>query len=278
MEYNLQLEEVKESASLSYSSIASDLQLQLVELLHEAAYGEVSPLGSSRFASSASKINLDGVVEYRNRHFVSGNLVVTSNGISQDKLKGLLALHGDLLPIGPPTPLPPSPYVGGDVRVRKDLDGSTNLGIAFPVPPGDGGKPFLLLAELLAYNFRKQKKCLSCKVLNYSSGGLLVITSSGKVQEATRVLEEVIGEIILIASSSSASVNGLGAAKARLALSKLSSVDNILSDLTSADLRAVADSSVTKAARDVVKSVPSYAVLGTTAGTPSYAHIRSLLA
>lgn len=275
------LEEAKEIAELAYLSLSTDYNLQLSELLHEAAYGEVSPLGSSRFATSVKKINMDSVLEYRSTNFVSSNLVVTANGISQDKLKSLMTLHGDLLPSGPTTPLPSSPYIGGDVRVRVDLDGSTNLGLAFPVPVGEAGKPYWIISELLSNKFQKDKICASSSVYSYSTGGLLTVTTSGSVSEATRYLQLAVAEIKSIAIQTPSGINGM---KNKVSLSKVSSVDSILSSLSaggregSGDLRNVSDSSVSVAAQTILKSIPSYAVLGTTAGTPSYVQINKMLA
>jgi len=50
-----------------------------------------------------------------------------------------------------------------------------------------------------------------------------------------------------------------------------------LDAVSSFDVRAVTSDSVSAAAASVLASVPSYAVLGTTAGTPSYATINKLL-
>lgn len=50
-----------------------------------------------------------------------------------------------------------------------------------------------------------------------------------------------------------------------------------LDAVSSSDVRAVTPESVSAAAASVLTSVPSYAVLGTTAGTPSYATINKLL-
>lgn len=266
------LEEAKETAELFYSSLSTDYPLQLQELLHEAAYGEVSPLGSSRFATNAKKIDVDSVLEFRSNNFVSGNLVVTANGISQDKLKSILLLHGDLLPNGPASPVVPSPYTGGQVRQRVDLDGQTHLGVAFPVPSGEAGRPYAVLAEYLSSR--------GVEVHLWTTGGgggLLALTTSGTVEEAIRGLEKSVGELKEVGKSS------LKGAKSRASLKGLDSVDVILVNLSEglssvSDLREVSDESVKEAAKRLLKeTVPSYAVLGKTAGSPSYSDIVKLL-
>lgn len=291
------LEEAKESAELAYSAYSQDSQQQLLELLHEAAYGEESGLGSSRFASSVRRIDMEAVLEYRRHTFVSNNLVVTANGISNDKLKVLLSLHGDLLiNSSSTTTTASSPYVGGHVRVRVDLDGNnnnnnTNLGVAFPVPSGDAGKPYLLLSELLSSKFQKEKNVSSSSSVflynnNNSEGGLLTITTAGTVASATSSLTSAIKMLQQIAtttSSSSSPLEGLVAAKNKVALRRLGDTDAILASLSSSgvgvdgDVRQVSDSSVILSAKSLLKSVPSYAVLGTTAGTPSYAAIHKMI-
>ena len=104
------------------------------QLLHTAAYGEETPLGSSLvpFARVFEELDISAVLAYRARTYVSSGLVVTASGISALNLKSLLETHLAALPKGDYTPLP-SPFVGGEVRVTADLKGATTAGLGFPV-------------------------------------------------------------------------------------------------------------------------------------------------
>ena len=116
--------------------------LLLAQLIQEAAYGETSPLGSSLYAPSLKALAVPDVLAYRSTHFVKSNIIVTANGISNDRLKEIIDAKGHLIPDGPTTPavaLAPSPYVGGDIKVRVPLSGTSHVALAFPVPSGDAG-------------------------------------------------------------------------------------------------------------------------------------------
>ena len=115
----------------------------LIQLIQEAAFGETSPLGSSLYAPSLQSLAIPDVLAFRSAHFVKSNIIVTANGISNDRLKEIIDAKGHLIKDGPTTPavaLAPSPYVGGDVKVRVTALGTSHIAIAFPVPSGDAGK------------------------------------------------------------------------------------------------------------------------------------------
>lgn len=142
--YSFQFDEAKTQLHLAYDEFAQNNDLQLWELLHEAAYGETSPLGASIFALNTGKICIDSVLAYRRAQFVAGNVTVAANGVSYDRLKGIVAAHSGAISKNAPAAVAASPYTGGEVRVRRDLDGLTKIGLAFPVPAGEAGK--LLIA------------------------------------------------------------------------------------------------------------------------------------
>jgi predicted Zn-dependent peptidase len=84
------------------------------------------------------ELSLEDVLAYRAKTFVSSNLVVTGSGISAANLKVLLETYLHELPKGSKTVVV-SPYLGGDVRLKADLEGSTYIGLAFPTPAGATG-------------------------------------------------------------------------------------------------------------------------------------------
>ena len=108
--------------------------------MHEAAFGEASALGSSQFATNLKKLSLAETLQFRAANFVRGNVVVAANGISQDRLNGALNKSSSVIPAGKASAPASSAFVGGEVKVRTDLDGSSRLGLAFAVPAGDAGE------------------------------------------------------------------------------------------------------------------------------------------
>ncbi len=131
------------------------------QLLFEAAYGE-SPLGSSRLAPNLKKLTVADVLKYRAAHFVRGNVVVVGNGIGQEQLEAAINKSVAALPEGPAVALPASAYVGGDVKVRTDLDGASLFGLAFPVPAGDASKCSIFL-PYLKHRYLNSFFAISCK-------------------------------------------------------------------------------------------------------------------
>jgi predicted Zn-dependent peptidase len=108
------------------------------QLLHEAAFGEATPLGGSLYAEDLEALDIDDVLAFRSAHFTSGNLTVTATNVNHESLEQVLQcfLHG--LPAGK-TAATASPYVGGDFRLRTSLGGKSYLGLGFPVPAGEAG-------------------------------------------------------------------------------------------------------------------------------------------
>jgi len=274
------LKELKPSAKIAYDNFAKDYPAQISEMLHEAAFGETSSLGASLYAPNLSKLSIADVLDYRRTYFTPSNIVVTGNGISTAALKALLdeewGTEGEVVVGGGKEVKRAAtcPYVGGDMKVRKDLGGQTYLGLGFPTPSGEDSKPYAVLSEMLA------SKSSTSTMYTYSTGGLMELLVSGPSSEASSKLEAVVTELKAIASKSAAEVDAI---KNRVALKKLLALDgegvtgSLLSASTQgasaasiADVRSVTAASVTAAAKSLLSSIPSYAVLGKTAGAPSY--------
>jgi hypothetical protein len=111
--------------------------------VQEAAFGEGSALGASTLASSLKKLSVAETLKYRAPHFVRGNLVVSANGLAQDRLDAAVGKHINEVPAGAAVAPAAFNFVGGEVKVRTDLDGSSRLALAFPVPAGDAGECLL---------------------------------------------------------------------------------------------------------------------------------------
>lgn len=274
------LEEVRAKAQVDYNKFAVDRSAQLQELLFEAAYGD-SPLGSSRFASNLKKLSVADVLKYRATHFVRGNVVVVGNGIGQEQLEAAINKSVTALPDGPAVALPASTYVGGDVKVRTDLDGASLFGLAFPVPSGDASKPFKILNALIGEKLASQNVCAKNFIHSFAAGGIFGVEAG-----APQHLQLVADELKAIAAKSPS----IDAIKQKLTLEHflaLEGADSTGSLLAAhqrgvaapaaGDLRNVTPEAVSAAAAATLKANPSYVVLGATTGTPTFAAISKLL-
>jgi hypothetical protein len=117
--------------------------LTVSQLLHEAAYGEGSPLGSSPFPLDLGNLDVSEVLAFRARQFVAPNVTVIGNGLSADALEKFASS------IAPGTAaVSESPYVGGTVRRRVDAGGRIHTTLAFPAASGQKGSSSLSLLSL----------------------------------------------------------------------------------------------------------------------------------
>lgn len=269
------LEELKPKTKLAYNARASDYDAQLSELLHEAAFGEESTLGASMYSLNLDKLSISDVLAYRATNFVSGNVVISASGISSKDLEALV--KDASVTVGSGSPAKACPYVGGDIRVRKDMGGKTFAAIGFPVPTGEASKPYAVLSAMLS---------ASSSVSSYTSGGLFSITASGSPLEVTAALDAAVTELKAVVNKSPQTLTAI---KNKVTLSKMIELEGACSAAlmsasclgvkaaSIADVRSVEASAVSAAASAMLKSVPSYAVLGKTAGTPKYDAIKQLL-
>ncbi|KAJ1427301.1 Metalloenzyme, LuxS/M16 peptidase-like protein [Ochromonadaceae sp. CCMP2298] len=279
-------EENKPAAQLDYSKFAADNSAQLHELVQEAAYGETSPLGGSLFAPSLSKLSVPSVLEYRAAHFVRSNLVVAGSGISKAALDALVEKGASQIPDGAAPTLAASAFVGGDAKVRTS--GPSQLALAFPVPGGDAGKPYMVLHALLSAKLRSQQVCASAFLTSFSgsAGGLVGMQSAGSATDAAKYIAIAVAELKAIASKCPdiETLKQKVTLENFLALEGESTTAYLLAahvsganPASAGDVRSVTTASVSAAASAALKAVPAYAVLGATAGTPSYAEILSML-
>lgn len=282
------LEECKEKVQLQHNDFLGNDIAQLEELVCEAAYGDSAPLGKSLYAANARNISVADALSYRATNFVRSNVVIAGSGLSHSVLTGLVEKYGASIPGGNPASPATSQYVGGDVKVRTDSNGVSNIALAFPVPSGDAAKPFVVLKALVDAHLKKQGVCARTFMTQYSSGGLFGIVAAGNATFAATVLEGAVAEIKAAAAKSPSAesealkhketlrnyvaMEGSGATGCLLEAHTLG-----IAPENYADLRSVSGDAVKAAAAQVLKSNPSYAVLGATAGTPSFGTVCSWL-
>jgi len=279
-------EEVLPIAESRFKNHHSNPRSRVTELLHEAAFGEETRLGASTHSLNYHHLSHEDVDSYREKHFVAGNLVIAATGVSHDKLKSLVEAHvvgGALkspatsvafnfsqIPVGD-APVAPfakaAPYVGGVAKQREDLGGNVHTGLAFGVPSGAAAKPYAVLKSHLAAKFG----CENVSLHNYSDGGL--VTLFGNAAD----IESAITELKGIASGSvdTAASKHKAALDYFLALEGDKSVSTLLNAHLNGDgdVRSVTKDEVVNAAKAVLKSSPSYAVVGNTAAAPSHAQV-----
>jgi predicted Zn-dependent peptidase len=265
------IEEMKPTAHTSYPSTP---QSQLLELIHEAAYGENTPLGSSFFSSNLDSLDVKDVYSFRKSVFTAGNVVVSASGIPHEALVQAIECYLHALPAGKPA-TPSSPYVGGDIKVKADLDGETHVALAFPFPAGNEGTPYKVLYELLSKDLEGDK-AVSPFLVEYAQGGLLGFAFSGAAASTGGSIEAGVSALKRLKTPSS-----VDAAKAKLSLAAALALEGEATTTAllapAAAYSSVTASAVGSAATALLSSTPTYAVYGATYGVPPYsAVVKSL--
>ncbi len=105
--------------------------------MYEAAYGELTPLGGSIYADKIEKVDEKEILKFAYKHFVTGNVVISASGIPHERLKDISEAMLAEFQTGDSTKIT-SPYIGGEVRIRKDINDLSYLGLAFPVTKTNG--------------------------------------------------------------------------------------------------------------------------------------------
>lgn len=267
------LEEAKSRAALDYKLRAACATAQLHDAVHEAAFGAGAGYGSNGFAYNLKSLKVDEVLAYRQAHFNRENLtIVTNGGITSETVKKWVELYGSHLPTKggkKGISLPATAFVGGDVRVRGDMEGPTHLALAFPTPAGDAAKAFAVLSGVVNARVHSQGICAGSFTHGYQQGGLFGVRASG-----TEQLQKVMGELKSIAGGAASEAE---AAKTQISLKHALALelggDSATSALlckTGGDVRSVAASAVVEAAKTVLKTAnPAFAVYGNTANVPA---------
>ena len=269
-------ETAKETEKIIMDSRSSDPQAQVEDLLLEAAYGENSSMGKPEYAVNLKHLCAGEVMDFRNTHFKTGNLVISASGLSHETLKSLVDCHFHNMPEGKATSNP-APYSGGDMKVRVDLDGETYMALGFPAPSGAA-------SSLLAAKLQNKVAGLG-GVTAFSGNGMVGFYAKGDPVAASKVMETAIGE--LKALSTNAGVTEGDKAKITLsnflALEGEDSCDALLEAAikgvdpkAAADVRNISSGDVSACAKAALAGVPAYAVYGATAGTPSFSTVAKM--
>jgi len=281
-----------DGAQLAYDALATP-QKKLVELLHEAAYGEGSPMGGSQLARDGNLLNLkpEAALAYRAHQFTSNNLVIASSGVRHEMLQKWTQTHLAGMAAGASSPIAAT-YTGGDAKMKGDFDGKTHMALAFPAPANS--KPHNVLRTMIGNKLSKaaQGGEVCAFLAPYASGGLWGFTASADNSAAANKLIEAAIQELKAVGANTVSTAELEAAKTQLTVQKSHELESgnatavllqahlvkaaprdsaSFSKITAADVVAAAKASL---AADVT---PSWAVLGKTAGAHNFATITKHL-
>lgn len=279
-----QIGESREVAKVDIAAHQADSSAQLDELLHEAAYGENSPMGAPVHANDVTKLDVHEVMAYRARNFTAGNLIVSATGVSHDTIKSLTECHFNGMPTGA-SKAGDTKYHGGDMKVRVDLGGTSRVGLAFPVPAGAAAQPFKVLYSKLAAKAGEMKGVTPFMKV-YSHGGIFGVHTSGDAAVGTENLKAIVAELKAIAGG----VEVTEGEKNQITLNNLLQLENgdaanvlvnaVMTGVpaeVAADVRGVSGADVASAAKAALAATPSYAVYGATAGTPSFSTVAAMM-
>jgi len=284
--YKHVFEENKPQVQLAYDHLHHDADSMLYELIHEAAFGETTGYGSSLFAPNVKSICTDNVLEFRNSHFVSQNIVIAADGISADHVAKLVDSTKQTTPSGVAYTLTKPTFVGGEVKVRTFSSGPSHAAIAWPKPAGEASKASDVLYSLLNHQLQMKGIKVNAFRKKYANGGLFGVTTSGtSAGELEKNFRTVAAELKAIAQNPRAAETR----KNRMAMHNFNHLnshaapryllDSYLVGIDADklyDVRTVTAQQVSDAAKAVLKATPAYAVYGTTTGTPSLSTISGL--
>jgi len=247
---------------------------QVDDVLHEAAYGAGAPLGGTAHHAKSVTAPIDQVMAFRARTFVPGNIVICGSGVSHSDLAASVDKHfrfhtGSKNAL-PAAALAPSPYVGGEVKIRSASDKSW-AGLAFPVPAGAAAGAFRVLHSALSAAAPAGVRVFHHQ---YADGGLLGFKVSGSsAADASKALEAAISSLKAVAA---AGVTDAAVKHANLTAREHSALrEKILTGLTISGATAAQASAAAKTVLATAR--PAYAVYGATAGSASYESLRALL-
>jgi predicted Zn-dependent peptidase len=281
------------------------------EMLHEASFGENTPLGSSLYAPRLSALAASDVLHYRNALFASENVCVAVHGgsLSGDavtkQLEGLLSTG---LPSGKAATFSGG-FSGGEMRVRDDMGGATRASLAFAAPAGNAGKAYEVLRAVLngavssrgshvqthlhsqTHSYRSNSEWTDTFFNRYSTTGMVGVNLLGDAKYVSSGLEAFIAELMAVAGGQS-TAESIEVAKKQLQLEsylvgEVSGADRLLASLVSgsafetplseSDYSGVTKEAVAAAAKACLQSTPGYAVLGATYQVPFLAGVAKMM-
>jgi len=264
-------EVAKESCAVELGNAASDAQLLLVEKIHEAAYGQGTPLGNSYYTKGDGA----GLGSYIQGLYVPSNMTLVGAGLSH---AALVEAAGALFPAATNSdaPVAASPVVGGTATLKADSP-LTHVAVAFP-GAAVGSKDYF---TALVY---RQAVCVaagpgvSAFSVSYTDSGLVGLYGCGVPSAAGALTEDMVkalnaplSEADILASKTAVKTQLLVAAEDATALAPALASSGAAADGSGID--SVTAKDVQAFAKAVVKGNVSLATVGPAAAVPSYSSL-----
>ena len=278
----LQIQDLKSTAQLAYDEHAASPPQILSELLHEAAFGEESPMGASFFSGDLASLAISEVQSYRRDNFVPHNIVIATQGLPFEDVEGYAEKYLALASKGEAKAkkAASSTYTGGEARQKANLAGSTYTAVAFPVPSGVQAKPYHVLQKLLASS--------NSFYAPYASSGLWGFHATGAPAEANaQVMAGVTALKGVVSGTGTGDIEHIKQALTVASTTALDSGDTAgvllsaslagVSPKEYTDYSKVSTADVVAAAKSSLAGVPTLATLGKTAGAMNHATLTTLL-
>lgn len=217
----------------------------VMEMLHEASFGENTPLGGSMYSSSLDSLAASDVLHYRNTHFTAENMSVAVHGGSlsgetiASQIDSLVAsgLPSSASAAGAGSAV--SGFTGGEMRVRAAIaGGATRASLAFAAPTGQAGKAYEVLRVLLSgavssqggrvqthihsmtHAYKSNAEWTDTYFNAYQSTGMFGVNLLGDAKYVTSGLEGFVAELKAVAGGKS-TAEAVDVAKKQLQLQSL---------------------------------------------------------
>jgi len=255
---------------------------QTSELLHQAAFGERSPL-STFYAEDVHTVSEKSVGSYIGHAFHPSNTLVVGSGIAHDVLVAKVQSKLTLESTKPAAASKASPFVGGEERVRVAGSSDTAVAVGFPIKLEDA-KSFKVLVTVLQSRHPQARFFANI----YHHGGLFGFFLETSGDHSTAALTAAINELKAVSTGPNA--GEISNAKAQLTLKTLLDLESnhapstiIAAATTNTSITTIADYSgvtaetVAAAAGSALKANPALAVYGQTFNAPRHATLVSLL-
>jgi predicted Zn-dependent peptidase len=277
------IDESKDVAQVAYDNHFSDPASVLSELIHEAAYGEGTPFGSSIYAPNLKGLSGKEVLNFRSANLNAGSTFIAASGVEAKSVQTWAETAFQSLATGT-TKAPSTTFKGGDIKLKAETSGMAYSALAFPIPAGDAGKAYEVLEGSLAAKLAGSS--VTPFIAKYASGGIFGFYSTcntgetdAKLQSGVAAMKEIAGGKVSVDAAKnnlslrkSIILEGEGSTSLLIdALRAGSPIDKI------SKYGDISQSAVSAAAAAALKVNPAYAVLGSTVGTPSYDVIAKMM-
>lgn len=266
--------EVKETlqtaASYELNQYSKDAGLLLIEAIHQAAYGNDTPLGRT-FYVNPKKLTDEDLRAYTANLYTAGNMTIVGAGVSHDALVAA-AEKAFGSTTGSSTTPAAAKFVGGASLTRTDCSG-THVALTFDA--GSSRAEAAVFGELVS----RQLGGISARPFNINFSDSNLFGVHGASSDSCQLTEQIVQALKAASSSSDASIDAAKlAVKTQQAFAvehPIGAVGALVSGTPSVD--GVDAASVKSFASALLKSTPAFSAVGNTLFTPSHASVSAML-